>query len=93
MVTPWVVEGMGMYEGTGASRPIASCRGESGTGVEAMIMSLRAQTLGCSRGETANTSSDRGGGSAGGGVGRPMLEDRSSRSSRTWETWCMGRKR
>ena len=67
MVTPSGVEGMGTYKGGGASRSIAIRRGESGTGVEAMMVSRRVRTLGCRRGDTRNTSSTIGGVATGGG--------------------------
>ena len=95
-VIPRGVGGMGAYKGRGASRSMAMCRGESGTGVEAMIVSRRARTLGCSMGDTVKTSSRRGL-AEGGGVARTVVArtstDGSSRSSRTWDTWWMGRKR
>ena len=83
------VGGMGAYRGTGASRSIATRRGESGMGVDVVIASRRALTLGRSRGETVSISS--GGVREGRGVAKPeearTLIDGSSRSSRTWGIW------
>ena len=57
MLTPRGVAGIGAYVGTGASRSIAARRGESGTGVVAVMASCKARTLGSNRGDTWNISS------------------------------------
>ena len=82
-LTPSGVGGMGAYRGRGASRSMATRRGESRTGVVVMIASRRARTLGCKRGETWNTSSITAGRAVvgGKGVGRCGVVDRSSKSS------------
>ena len=61
-VTPTGVAGMGAYKGAGASRPMAACRGESGTRVGAMMASRKVQAWGRRKGETVKVSSMMGGG-------------------------------